>query len=437
MADVKLPDIARPETRQGSGQGKKPEEVQQLPEIKSPEPKQDPGPKDSEETKLPQVNDQKRGEPETTAPGKPHKQEGVEKHSTASKDSLNKDSKESETSEGSQKADSGDHLKHVRKTSNRVAHYRNLQTRELARLPAIQEKVDEVNIKRFQSLYKKELAFKKLFHVKEIHVFDRTMLPRINPTKSNLISRLDPYTVEQGEKEMKRITKSIPSNPDSDHGYLYRKTAVDMLDPWDFLELDSVESSRRTVPRYRGSQKRRRDYPNRPPPEGSTYFPKFPNVNYPYGGSESPTRIFELDDVPKVRKQLKKKWSKRSPERVKKDYTKTKNDFYRMELDKLNEMRPTYNRPSMVNTYNAYLKNTPGSKQALDDCISGIQASLLKDQANVSLLPKQPRPSLKKSHSTLTSRTSTRQKVIKVVETPKVEVPRSSLQSRQTIESAG
>lgn len=137
------------------------------------------------------------------------------------------------------------------------------------------------------------------------------------------------------------------------------------------------------------------------------------------------------------RKQLKKKWSKRSPERVKKDYTKTKNDFYRMELDKLNEMRPTYNRPSMVNTYNAYLKNTPGSKQALDDCISGIQASLLKDQANVSLLPKQPRPSLKKSHSTLTSRTSTRQKVIKVVETPKVEVPRSSLQSRQTIESAG
>lgn len=263
------------------------------------------------------------------------------------------------------------------------------------------------------------------------------MLPRINPTKSNLISRLDPYTVEQGEKEMKRITKSIPSNPDSDHGYLYRKTAVDMLDPWDFLELDSVESSRRTVPRYRGSQKRRRDYPNRPPPEGSTYFPKFPNVNYPYGGSESPTRIFELDDVPKVRKQLKKKWSKRSPERVKKDYTKTKNDFYRMELDKLNEMRPTYNRPSMVNTYNAYLKNTPGSKQALDDCISGIQASLLKDQANVSLLPKQPRPSLKKSHSTLTSRTSTRQKVIKVVETPKVEVPRSSLQSRQTIESAG
>lgn len=328
-------------------------------------------------------------------------------------------------------------MKHTRKTSNRVAHYRNLQTRELARLPAIQEKVDEVNIKRFQSLYRKELAFKKLFHVKEIHVFDRTMLPRINPTKSNLISRLDPYKVEQGEKEMKRITKSIPSNPDSDHGYLYRKTAVDMLDPWDFLELDSVESSRRTVPRYRGAQKRRRDYPNRPPPEGSTYFPKFPNVNYPYGGSESPTRIFELDDVPKVRKQLKKKWSKRSPERVKKDYTKTKNDFYRMELDKLNEMRPTYNRPSMVNTYNAYLKNTPGSKQALDDCISGIQASLLKDQANVSLLPKQPRPSLKKSHSTLTSRTSTRQKVIKVVETPKVEVPRSSLQSRQTIESAG
>lgn len=136
---------------------------------------------------------------------------------------------------------------------------------------------------------------------------------------------------------------------------------------------------------------------------------------------------------------MKKKWSKRSPERVKKDYTKTKNDFYRMELDKLNEMRPTYNRPSMVNTYNAYLKNTPGSKQALNDCISGIEANLLKDQANVSLLPKQPKPPLRKSHSTMTSGRSTRQRVIKVVETPKVEVPvpRSTLHSRQTIESAG
>ncbi|XP_062614182.1 uncharacterized protein LOC134275922, partial [Saccostrea cucullata] len=319
---------------------------------------------------------------------------------------------------------------------------------ELPHLPVIKETADseEVIFKRFQSLRKRELAFKKLFHAKEVHVFDHNMLPRINPSKSNLISRLDPYTVEQGEKEMKRITRSIPSNPDSDHGYRYRKTAVDMMNPWDFLELDSVESSRRTIPRYRGSQKRRRDYPNRPAPKGSTYFPQFPNVNYPYVQAESPTRMFELDDVPKVRKELKKKWSKRSPERVKKDYTKTKNDFYRMELDKLNEMRPTYNRPSMVNTYTAYLQNTPGSKQALDECISGIESKLLRDEANVSLLPKHPgRPSLKKSHSTMTSGRSTRQRVIKVVDTPmKVvetptvdDVPRSALHSRQTIESAG
>ena len=55
------------------------------------------------------------------------------------------------------------------------------------------------------------------------------------------------------------------------------------------------------IPFFFINYRRRRDYPNRPPPEGSTYYPKFPNVNYPYGGSESPTRIFELDDVPRVR----------------------------------------------------------------------------------------------------------------------------------------
>ncbi|KAK3087330.1 hypothetical protein FSP39_004739 [Pinctada imbricata] len=162
-----------------------------------------------------------------------------------------------------------------------------------------------------------------------------------------------------------------------------------MLDPAEFLELESIESSRKTIPRYRGTERRRGRDRNRPPAEGSTYFPKFPAVSLDKGFT-SPTRMFALDDVKKMRKEINKKYSKRSPERMKKDYNKTKQDFYRMELDKLNEMRPTYNRPSMVNTYNAYLQNTPGSQQALNDCIKGMEARLLKDQANVSLLPKHP-----------------------------------------------
>ncbi|XP_061166802.1 uncharacterized protein LOC133175709 [Saccostrea echinata] len=443
MADVKLPEIGRPNKERDDKKDSRPdtkENLEHLPEVKSPGPKEAEKDKETQETSLPPITDKKKSKPKATEPDKVQKQEtvGDGKTLTGKVDQKKKVDKVLDAVR-ERKVD-----KNLSKPPKRDR--QTEKTQELPHLPTIKEATDseEVIAKRFLALRKREVAFKKLFHVKEVHVFDHNMLPRINPSKSNLISRLDPYTVEQGEKEMKRITRSIPSNPDSDHGYRYRKTAVDMMNPWDFLELDSVESSRRTIPRYRGSQKRRRDYPNRPPPKGSTYFPQFPNVNYPYVQAESPTRMFELDDVPKVRKQLKKKWSKRSPERVKKDYTKTKNDFYRMELDKLNEMRPTYNRPSMVNTYTAYLQNTPGSKQALDECISGIESKLLRDEANVSLLPKHPRPSLKKSHSTLTSGRSTRQRVIKVVdtpikvvETPTVDVPRSALHSRQTIESAG
>ena len=47
------------------------------------------------------------------------------------------------------------------------------------------------------------------------------------------------------------------------------------------------------------TRKHRRD-PNRPAPEGSTYFPKFPAVDLDKGFT-SPTRMFALDDVKKMR----------------------------------------------------------------------------------------------------------------------------------------
>ena len=111
---------------------------------------------------------------------------------------------------------------------------------------------------------------------------------------------------------------------------------------------------------------------------------------------------------------------------MKKDYNKTKQDFYRMELDKLQEMRPTYNRPSMVNTYNAYLQNTPGSKQALTDCIAGIEARLLKDEAGVGSLPKKPTAPSRQSRVSQKSNTRRMSKVVsrqKTLEHIQIERP--------------
>jgi hypothetical protein len=46
----------------------------------------------------------------------------------------------------------------------------------------------------------------------------------------------------------------------------------------------------------------------------------------------------------------------------------TKDDFYRMELDKLDDVHPL-NRPHMRKAYFAYLQNTPGSKKAITECV--------------------------------------------------------------------
>lgn len=54
-----------------------------------------------------------------------------------------------------------------------------------------------------------------------------------------------------------------------------------------------------------------------------------------------------------------------APKKVNADYSRTKDDFYRMDLDRLDEVHPI-NRRHMRKAYFAYLQNTPGSKKAID-----------------------------------------------------------------------
>lgn len=60
-----------------------------------------------------------------------------------------------------------------------------------------------------------------------------------------------------------------------------------------------------------------------------------------------------------------------APKKVNADYSRTKDDFYRMDLDRLDEVHPI-NRRHMRKAYFAYLQNTPGSKKAIKECVKDL-----------------------------------------------------------------
>ncbi|KAK2170262.1 hypothetical protein NP493_1155g00126 [Ridgeia piscesae] len=121
--------------------------------------------------------------------------------------------------------------------------------------------------------------------------------------------------------------------------------------------------------------------------EGSTHLPKFPAVNIKT--SDLTTRTLYYSDVPTLREALRKKYSSNADTKIEKDYTRTKQDFHRMDLDKMDEYHPI-SRPHMRATYFAYLQahlpsiltlvcyrilvdvNNPGSRKAVYDCVKQI-----------------------------------------------------------------
>lgn len=71
------------------------------------------------------------------------------------------------------------------------------------------------------------------------------------------------------------------------------------------------------------------------------------------------------------RVDMQKKYSLQADKRVQRDYKRTKDDFYRMELNRLDAVHPL-NRPHMRKAYFAYLQNTPGSRKAVIDCVKTL-----------------------------------------------------------------
>ena len=79
------------------------------------------------------------------------------------------------------------------------------------------------------------------------------------------------------------------------------------------------------------------------------------------------------------RKELREKYSSQGKAKIEKDYERTKVDFYRMELHKLNDVHPV-NRDNMKKAYYAYLQNTPGSKKAVKECVKEVTGEKAEEE---------------------------------------------------------
>ena len=72
------------------------------------------------------------------------------------------------------------------------------------------------------------------------------------------------------------------------------------------------------------------------------------------------------------REELKKCYSSSAEGKIDEEYKRTKDDYYRMELDKVEEYHPS-NRANMRATYFAYLQNNPGSRKAIYECVKSTE----------------------------------------------------------------
>lgn len=181
-------------------------------------------------------------------------------------------------------------------------------------------------------------------------------------------------------------TRYLITYPDEvQHGHTSRRTAQGLTDPWvdlnmdrDLLPLVPSKPVQRQIAILK-KEKELRDRKKRSAAnasgasrkEGSTRLPKFPVVNLET--QEMGTKQLFYSDVPALRQELKVKYGSSAKTKVDEDYKRTKQDFYRMELDKLNEVHPI-NRTHMKSAYFAYLQNTPGSKKAIGECVAGVKS---------------------------------------------------------------
>uniref|UniRef100_A0A8W8MUY4 Halomucin n=1 Tax=Magallana gigas TaxID=29159 RepID=A0A8W8MUY4_MAGGI len=188
------------------------------------------------------------------------------------------------------------------------------------------------------------------------------------------ITRKTPSETERPVSRARPISRGKLYAEDPQPGYVSRNTAIGLCDPWTDLRMDRELLPRLETPskksRAKGQQNAKKGKKEKPPKQGSTRLPKFPVVEFS-SGKENATKCFPYSEVPKFRQEVMGRYKHDAPKKVNADYSRTKDDFYRMDLDRLDEVHPI-NRRHMRKAYFAYLQNTPGSKKAIKECVKDL-----------------------------------------------------------------
>ncbi|XP_038051909.1 uncharacterized protein LOC119724771 isoform X2 [Patiria miniata] len=157
---------------------------------------------------------------------------------------------------------------------------------------------------------------------------------------------------------------SLP--PHVRHGYITRKTAIGIVDPevshnMD-INVDEVPESVSIPVTSMDPELSPRSQGLKGGKEGSTRLPKWPVVKFKK--TEDPNKKLNWGDVPRLRDSLKTQYSSNAQERIKSDYERTRQDWDRMELDKLRDIHEV-SRSHMRITCGTYLGTSKGSHKAV------------------------------------------------------------------------
>ncbi|KAH9502946.1 hypothetical protein Btru_072439 [Bulinus truncatus] len=159
------------------------------------------------------------------------------------------------------------------------------------------------------------------------------------------------------------------------HTFSSRATAQTLIDPWVDLRM-SIElppiTQRQTVS-GNDAPKTENKTPNKKSP--NKVAKENPPVRFPVikmDTKDLDTKPLFYSDVPALRDLLRTKYSANAQAKIEDDYKRTQYDFYRMELDRLEQVHPV-NRKHMTGVYFAYLQNTPGSKKAVTECVGNLK----------------------------------------------------------------
>ncbi|XP_052705574.1 triadin-like isoform X2 [Crassostrea angulata] len=198
----------------------------------------------------------------------------------------------------------------------------------------------------------------------------------LEPYYNTYVARflIDASETERPVSRARPISRGKLYAEDPQPGYVSRNTAIGLCDPWTDLRMDRELLPRLETPskksRAKGQQNAKKGKKEKPPKQGSTRLPKFPVVEFS-SGKENATKCFPYSEVPKFRQEVMGRYKHDAPKKVNADYSRTKDDFYRMDLDRLDEVHPI-NRRHMRKAYFAYLQNTPGSKKAIKECVKDL-----------------------------------------------------------------